>query len=42
MSILVAGEGLVFHCRLIGRCRPDSARCREGASASDIGLYAYV
>ena len=35
MSILVAGEGLVFHCRLIGRCR-------EGASASDIDRYAYV
>ena len=29
MSILVAGEGLVFHCRLIGRCRRDSSEFTE-------------
>ena len=37
MSILVAGEGLVFHYRLIIRDRTAGMRCREAVSASDIG-----
>jgi hypothetical protein len=37
MSILVAGEGLVFHHRLIIRDRTAGVRFREAASASDIG-----
>jgi len=42
MSILVAGEGLVFQYHLIIRDPTAGVRCREATPASDIGQSAAV